>query len=95
MLAANYTAKTLKGRAANRRAVEERFGLEHDDSPLVCVVSRLTWQKGMDILAAVLDGVVAAGAQLAVLGSGDAALEGALLAGCGAPSRPRRRRRRL
>ena len=46
-------AKTLKGRAANRRAVEERFGLEHDDSPILCVVSRLTWQKGMDILAAV------------------------------------------
>ena len=43
----------MKGRAVNRRAVEERFGLEHDDSPLLCVVSRLTWQKGMDILAAV------------------------------------------
>jgi starch synthase len=44
-------------------------------------VSRLTWQKGIDILAAGLDEVVAAGARLAVLGSGDAALEGALLAG--------------
>ena len=81
LLAANYTAKSMKGRAVNRRAVEERFGLEHDDSPLLCVVSRLTWQKGMDILAAVLDGVVASGAKLAVLGAGDHALEGALLAG--------------
>ena len=45
---------------------------------MLCVVSRLTWQKGMDILAALLDELVAAGAQLAVLGSGDAGLEGAL-----------------
>ena len=71
----------MKGRAINRRAVEERFSLEHDESPLLCVVSRLTWQKGMDILAAVLDGVIASGAKLAVLGAGDHALEGALLAG--------------
>ena len=81
LLAANYTAKSMKGRAVNRRAVEERFSLEHDESPLLCVVSRLTWQKGMDILAAVLDGVIASGAKLAVLGAGDHALEGALLAG--------------
>ena len=73
--------RTLKARAANRAAVEERFALEHDDSPLLCVVSRLTWQKGMDMLIAVLDGVVGSGARLAVLGSGDAGLEGALLAG--------------
>ncbi len=79
-LAAAYSAKTLKARARNRTAVEERFGLDRDDGPLVCIVSRLTWQKGMDILAAVADGIVAAGARLAVLGSGDAGLEGALLA---------------
>jgi len=79
-LVANYSAATLEARRANRAAVEDRFGLERDDSPIVCVVSRLTWQKGMDILAAVVDGVVAAGARLAILGSGDAGLEGALLA---------------
>ena len=67
----------------------------HDDSPIFCVVSRLTWQKGMDILVGVLDELVAAGARLAVLGSGDAALEGALLAARGAPPRPGRRRHRL
>ena len=81
MLAANFTAKSMKGRAVNRRAVEERFGLEHDDSPLLCVVSRLTWQKGIDILATVGNELVASGAKLAVLGAGDHALEGALLAG--------------
>jgi starch synthase len=80
-LAARYTARTLKGRAVNRRAVEERFGLDHDQSPLLCVVSRLTWQKGIDILAATLDAVAGTGAKLAVLGTGDQALEGALLAG--------------
>jgi starch synthase len=44
------------------------------------VVSRLTWQKGMDMLVGAVDGLVAAGGRLAVLGSGDAALEGAMLA---------------
>ena len=53
----------------------------HDDSPLFCVVSRLTWQKGIDILAAAARRAGRARARrLAVLGSGDAALEGALLA---------------
>ena len=79
-LVSNYTAATLKARAPNRAAVEERFGLDRDDSPIVCVISRLTWQKGMDILATVIDGLVATGARLAMLGSGDAGLEGALLA---------------
>lgn len=58
-LVSNYTAKTLKARHPNRTAVEDRFDLDRDDSPIVCVISRLTWQKGMDILAAVVDGIVA------------------------------------
>lgn len=81
LLAANYTARTIKNRASNRRAVEERFGLDKDGGPLLCVVSRLTWQKGIDILATIGEQIVAAGARLAVLGTGDPALEGALLAG--------------
>ena len=52
-LKAKYSQKTLKSRAANKKAVEERFGLVHDDSPIFCVVSRLTWQKGIDILVGV------------------------------------------
>jgi starch synthase len=79
-LEATYDASSLEARAKNRAAVEERFNLQSDDSPIVCVVSRLTWQKGMDILAGAVDGIVAAGARLAVLGSGDPGLEGALLA---------------
>ncbi len=78
LLVSRYTRTTLKLRAANRHAVEERFDLNRDDSPLACVVSRLTWQKGMDVLVGMLDEIVAAGVRLAVLGSGDAALEGAL-----------------
>ncbi|MDQ2633106.1 MAG: glycogen synthase GlgA [Pseudomonadota bacterium] len=78
-LKSNYSQKALKGRAANKKAIEERFELVHEDSPIFCVVSRLTWQKGIDMLVDVLDDVVAAGVRLAVLGSGDAALEGALL----------------
>jgi starch synthase len=81
LLAANYSTRTLRNRAANRRAVEERFGLEHDQSPLLCVVSRLTWQKGIDVFTSIGESIVGLGAKLAVLGAGDQALEGALLAG--------------
>lgn len=80
-LAATYSAKSLKSRRINKSAVEERMMLDRDESPIYCVVSRLTWQKGIDILASILDPVVASGARLAILGSGDAGLEGALLAG--------------
>ncbi len=80
-LTANFSADTLAARQANKLAVEKRFSLEHDDSPILCVISRLTWQKGMDMLVGTLDQVVAEGARLAILGSGDSAFEGALLAG--------------
>ncbi|HWK65329.1 MAG TPA: glycogen synthase GlgA [Rhizobiaceae bacterium] len=79
-LVATYTARTLPARYANKQAVAERFGLEADNGPILCVVSRLTWQKGIDILASQVDGIVAAGARLAILGAGDHALEGILLA---------------
>ena len=82
-LPARYTAKTLPKRAANKRAVEKMFGLEPgtecDDGPVFTVISRLTWQKGMDLLAECLDELVALGGRLALLGSGDAALEAAFL----------------
>ena len=79
-LVARYSARSLKTRKANKTALEERFALDRGQGPLFCVVSRLTWQKGMDMLVETVDGLVAAGGRLAVLGSGDAALEGALLA---------------
>ena len=59
----------------NRQALSERFGLDNDDSPIFSVVSRLTWQKGMDILAEVVGDLVAMGGKLAVLGTGEPGLE--------------------
>ena len=75
-LPAPYGAASLGRRAANRRAVEEAFGLDPAAGMIFAVVSRLTWQKGMDVLGDCVDGLVARGARLAVLGTGDAALEG-------------------
>lgn len=74
-LKATYTAKSLGKRAANKRALEAEFGLEKGDGPLFIVISRLTWQKGMDVLLEAADHLVGIGARLALLGSGDAALE--------------------
>ncbi|MFV0622989.1 glycogen synthase GlgA [Sphingomonas sp. ac-8] len=79
LLAAPYTADSLDARRANTRAVEQRFGLS-GEGPIFTVVSRLTWQKGMDVLAGLLDELVAMGGRLAMLGSGDAALEQAFRA---------------
>lgn len=79
-LAANYTARNLAKRVANKRALEAEFGLVESDGPLFIVVSRLTWQKGMDVLLEVLDHLVGIGGRLALLGSGDAAMEEAFRA---------------
>jgi starch synthase len=79
-LPSRFTGRALGRRKANKRAVEKVFGLDRDDGPLFTVISRLTWQKGMDVLVTCLDELVASGARLALLGSGDAHLEAALLA---------------
>jgi starch synthase len=74
-ITATYTAKTLDRRVTNKRALETRFRLDKDDGILHGVVSRLTWQKGMDIFAACLDTLVANGARLALIGTGEAEIE--------------------
>ncbi len=75
-LPARFTATALAGRAACKAALQARFGLEPSYTALVFgVVSRLSHQKGLDLLLDCVAGLVAAGAQLAVLGSGDAGLE--------------------
>jgi starch synthase len=75
-LALTYVPRNfVQRRQANKRAIEQRLGLEVGDGPLFCVVSRLTWQKGMDILVQCLDGLVGQGARLALLGAGEAPLE--------------------
>jgi starch synthase len=75
-LASIFDVETLELRAENRSAVETAFGLT-GDGPIFCVVSRLTLQKGMDVLADVADALVETGGRLALLGSGDPALEAA------------------
>ncbi|MBO9581191.1 MAG: glycogen synthase GlgA [Sphingobium sp.] len=77
-LEATFTANTLEKRTKNKRAVEAVFGLEPGDGPLFVVISRLTWQKGMDVLIEVIDHLVGLGGRLALLGSGDAAIEAGL-----------------
>lgn len=71
-----YDADHLAVKGAHKAAVQARFNLERDPGrPLFCVISRLTWQKGMDVLLDALDGLIDAGGQLVVLGTGDAAME--------------------
>ncbi|MCP5396027.1 MAG: glycogen synthase GlgA [Sphingomonadaceae bacterium] len=77
-IAASYTRRTLGKRSANKRAVEKEFGLERGDGPIFTVISRLTWQKGMDVLLEVLDHLAGIGGRLALLGSGDAGIEAEL-----------------
>jgi len=79
-LAGRFSVTNLRGRKANRRAVEKSFGLKADARPIFAVISRLTWQKGIDLLVDSVEHIAAHGGKLAVLGSGDSAFEGALLA---------------
>lgn len=79
-LAATYTARSLGKRAANKRAIEAEFALETGDGPIFAVISRLTWQKGLDVLLEVVDHLVGIGGRLALLGSGDPAMEQAFRA---------------
>jgi len=79
-IATPFDAKRLKDRVRNKLALQGRLGLDVSASTLLYgVVSRLTGQKGIDLLIEVLPSLVAQGAQLALLGSGDALLETALL----------------
>jgi starch synthase len=71
-IAQPYDAGSLQNKATNKRALQEEFGLAtHGDAPLFAIVSRLTYQKGIDIVAAIVDDLASSGAQLVVLGSGD------------------------
>ncbi|MGV8954420.1 MAG: glycogen synthase GlgA [Cypionkella sp.] len=74
-LVQKFSANTINLREANKLALVDKFGLDGADGPLFCVVSRLTDQKGMDLLLQVIDGLVDLGGRLVVLGSGEAYLE--------------------
>ena len=77
-LAERYDAERLQGKRTCRRALQTELGLAPDEAALLLVVvSRLSAQKGLDLLLAALPELVAAGVQLVVQGTGDAALEAA------------------
>ncbi|SAL21801.1 glycogen synthase [Caballeronia peredens] len=75
-IAAKYTAAKPSGKSKCKAALQERMGLARDDDALLFgVVSRLTEQKGLDLLLSVVPDIVQRGGQLVVLGTGDPALE--------------------
>ena len=81
LLAANYSIESRAGKAKCKRALQAERGLAISaDAPLFCVVSRLTEQKGLHLVLAALPEIVRRGGQLALLGTGDAALEDAFRA---------------
>ena len=69
-----FSERALARRVANKRALEAEFMLDAEDGPLFIAITRLTWQKGMDVLAECVDHLVGLGGRLALLGSGDAAI---------------------
>lgn len=80
-LAATFDAARLDARAVNKAALQHRLGLaDAPDALLFGVVSRLAWQKGMDLLLQAIPTLVARGAQLALLGSGERQLEESFVA---------------
>jgi starch synthase len=75
-IARTYDASQLGRKDANKRAVAERLGLAATpEAPLIGVVSRLTDQKGVDLILSAVPNLLAMGARLAVVGSGDAPFE--------------------
>ncbi|PSC03278.1 glycogen synthase GlgA [Alsobacter soli] len=77
-LPAPFEAARLDGKMRAKQALQQRLGLDLDPQAMVVgVVSRLSWQKGLDLLLEVLPHLLAGGGQLALLGAGEAALEDA------------------
>ncbi len=78
-IAATFSVKDMSGKAACKAAIQEELGLEvRDDRPLMVMVTRLTRQKGMDLVTYALERILAGGVQVAVLGTGDHDYEDAL-----------------
>lgn len=77
-----YDQRSIKRRGANKAELLRRFGLKEDEGPILSVVSRLTWQKGIDLLTAVVPGIIDRGAKLVVFGQGDASFINPLIELC-------------
>jgi starch synthase len=75
-IAANYSADDLSGKAECKRALQKAAGFQADPKvPLLGVITRLVPQKGIDLLAGIIESIVESGAQLVVLGTGDVSHE--------------------
>ena len=71
-IAANYAVDDRSGKAVCKAKLQEELGLEvRDDRPLMVMVTRLTRQKGLDLVMYALDRILSGGVQVAVLGTGD------------------------
>lgn len=78
-IAANYSVQDRAGKAVCKARLQQELGLEvRDDRPLMVMVTRLTRQKGMDLVTYALDRILSGGVQVAVLGTGDTEYENAL-----------------
>ena len=81
LITARYDDRTVEGKLPNKRLLQQRMNLDADDiAPLFGMVSRLTHQKGIDLVLALADEIVKAPAQLVMVGTGDAASEAAMRA---------------
>ena len=81
LLTARYDRETLESKAENKRQLQIAMGLKIDEkAPVFCVISRLTKQKGLDLVLEALPGLLAQGGQLVLLGQGDAELQQGFLA---------------
>ena len=75
----NYSLNNLNDKIQNKLELQKALGLEQNaDIPLIASVGRLTHQKGIDLILAGMDRIIATGAQVVILGSGDANYENAL-----------------
>src|SRR3989442_16036699 len=71
-----YTAQDLSGKAVCKAELQQEVGLEQQPGAMLCAaIGRLAHQKGYDILAQAAPGMTESGLQLALLGTGDTALE--------------------
>ncbi|WP_417037375.1 glycogen synthase GlgA [Collinsella stercoris] len=78
-IAQNFTVEDRSGKAVCKARLQEELGLEvRDNRPLMVMVTRLTRQKGMDLVTYALDRILSGGVQVAVLGTGDTEYENAL-----------------
>ena len=73
-----YSVEQLEGKKACKAAVQAELGFEVSSVPLFAMVSRLVWDKGLDLLTGALDTILAEDVQIAILGTGDPHYERAL-----------------